>query len=81
MIQHSFPTRRSSDLCPSVAEAQAAAGGHSTHDEILLLTTHGLLHLMGFDHMEPAEKEEMFSLQRRLLETYTGRPAPKETVE
>ncbi len=68
-------------ICPTVAEAQAKAGGHSTHDEILLLTTHGLLHLMGFDHMEPAEKEEMFALQRRLLESYTGRPAPKETVE
>ncbi|WP_313813773.1 rRNA maturation RNase YbeY [Glutamicibacter sp.] len=68
-------------ICPTVAEAQAKAGGHSTHDEILLLTTHGLLHLMGFDHMEPDQKEEMFSLQRRLLESYTGRPAPKETVE
>lgn len=68
-------------ICPTVAEAQAKAGGHSTHDEILLLTTHGLLHLMGFDHMEPEEKEEMFTLQRRLLESYTGRPAPKETVE
>lgn len=68
-------------ICPSVAEAQAKAGGHSTHDEILLLTAHGLLHLMGFDHMEPAEKEEMFALQRKLLESYTGRPAPKETVE
>ncbi|WP_434921923.1 rRNA maturation RNase YbeY [Glutamicibacter sp. PAEs-4] len=68
-------------ICPSVAEAQAKAGGHSTHVEILLLTTHGLLHLMGFDHMEPAEKEEMFALQRKLLESYTGRPAPKETVE
>ena len=67
-------------ICPTVAEAQAKAGGHSTHDEILLLTTHGLLHLMGFDHMEPDEKEEMFTLQRRLLESYTGRPAPKETV-
>lgn len=68
-------------ICPAVAEAQAKAGGHSTHDEILLLSTHGLLHLMGFDHMEPAEKEEMFALQRSLLEAYTGRPAPKETVE
>jgi len=69
------------EICPTVAEAQAKAGGHSTHDEILLLTTHGLLHLMGFDHMEPDEKTEMFTLQRRLLEAYTGRPAPKETVE
>ncbi|MGO2053620.1 rRNA maturation RNase YbeY [Arthrobacter sp. MYb211] len=68
-------------ICPTVAEAQAKAGGHPVHDEILLLTTHGMLHLMGFDHDEPAEKAEMFGLQRRLLESYTGRPAPKETVE
>ena len=68
-------------ICPTVAQAQAEAGGHSTHDEILLLTTHGLLHLMGYDHMEEAEREEMFTLQRNLLESYTGRPAPKETVE
>lgn len=68
-------------ICPTIAEAQAKAGGHAVHDEILLLTTHGMLHLMGFDHEEPEEKAEMFTLQRRLLEGYTGHPAPKETVE
>ncbi|GAB3619621.1 rRNA maturation RNase YbeY [Glutamicibacter endophyticus] len=68
-------------ICPTVAEEQARRGGHSTADEILLLTTHGLLHLMGFDHDEPEEREEMFTLQRTLLEEYLGRPAPKETVQ
>ena len=36
-------------LCPQVAVAQAETAGHSPLDEMLLLTTHGLLHLLGFD--------------------------------
>jgi len=68
-------------ICPPVAAEQAQKGGHSFDDEVLLLTTHGLLHLMGFDHEEEDEKAEMFGLQRELLESYLGRPAPKETVE
>ena len=54
-------------LCPQVAETQARDAGHSTEDELLLLTTHGLLHLLGFDHAEPDEEREMFALQRDLL--------------
>jgi probable rRNA maturation factor len=54
-------------LCPQVAAVQAEAAGHSTLDEMLLLTTHGLLHLLGFDHAEPDEEKEMFALQRDLL--------------
>ena len=42
-------------LCPQVAETQAQGAGHSTLDELILLTTHGLLHLLGFDHAEPEE--------------------------
>ncbi len=64
-------------LCPSVAARQAREAGHSTEDELLLLTTHGLLHLLGFDHAEPAEEREMFELQRQLLLTFLatrGRP-------
>jgi probable rRNA maturation factor len=65
-------------LCPSVAQRQARAAGHSTQEEILLLTTHGILHLLGYDHAEPDEEKEMFGLQRRLLLTYLstrGRPS------
>lgn len=54
-------------LCPQVAETQAVAARHSTLDELILLTTHGLLHLLGFDHAEPAEEAEMFALQKELI--------------
>lgn len=54
-------------LCPAVAETQAIAAKHSTQDELILLTTHGLLHLLGFDHAEPDEEREMFGLQRELI--------------
>ncbi|HZK06103.1 MAG TPA: rRNA maturation RNase YbeY [Actinomycetaceae bacterium] len=54
-------------LCPEVAAEQARGAGHSTIEELLLLTVHGILHLLGFDHDEPEEEREMFDLQRRLL--------------
>jgi probable rRNA maturation factor len=54
-------------LCPQVAQSQAETAGHSTLDELLLLTTHGVLHLLGFDHAEPAEEKEMFGIQRDIL--------------
>ena len=54
-------------LCPQVAQVQAEAAGHSTLDELLLLTTHGVLHLLGFDHAEPEEEKEMFGIQRDIL--------------
>lgn len=58
-------------LCPQVATAQAETAGHSVMDELLLLTTHGLLHLLGFDHAEPEEEREMFGIQRDVLVGYT----------
>ena len=54
-------------LCPQVAREQAETAGHRTLDELLLLTTHGVLHLLGFDHAEPAEEKEMFGIQRDIL--------------
>ena len=57
-------------LCPQVAADQARAAGHSTIEELLLLETHGILHLLGYDHAEPEQEKEMFALQRRLLLTF-----------
>ena len=57
-------------LCPQVAVRQAEQAGHTTQEELLLLTTHGILHLLGYDHGEPDEEKEMFALQRRLLLTF-----------
>ncbi|MPZ95567.1 MAG: rRNA maturation RNase YbeY [Propionibacteriales bacterium] len=54
-------------LCPQVAAAQAETNGQSAADEVELLTVHGLLHLLGYDHAEPDEHREMFGLQARLL--------------
>ena len=54
-------------LCPEVAAKQAAGVGHSTADELHLLTVHGVLHLLGYDHAEPDEEAEMFGLQSELL--------------
>ncbi|HXD28174.1 MAG TPA: rRNA maturation RNase YbeY [Arthrobacter sp.] len=68
-------------LCPAVAQEQGAAAGHSMEEELLLLTTHGMLHLMGYDHAEPEEKEEMFGIQRELLSSFLGREAPRETMQ
>ena len=54
-------------VCPQVAAAQAVVAGHSTSNEICMLTTHGILHLLGFDHAEPDEEREMFGLQAQIL--------------
>ena len=54
-------------LCPTVAERQAQAAGHGPDDELALLLTHGILHLLGYDHAEPEEHAAMFGLQARLL--------------
>ncbi len=59
-------------LCPPFAAKQAAAGGHSLGQELALLTVHGVLHLLGYDHAEPDEEKEMFALQRRLLEEWVA---------
>lgn len=57
-------------ICPQVAQRQAKEAGHSAMDEMLLLLTHGILHLLGFDHAEPEEELEMFSLQREILASF-----------
>lgn len=57
-------------LCPVVAAQQAATAGHSTEHELGILLAHGILHLLGFDHVEPDEEAEMFRLQRSLVDQF-----------
>jgi probable rRNA maturation factor len=54
-------------LCPEFAKGQARKAGHGLADELHLLTGHGVLHLLGYDHAEPDEEREMFALQAKLL--------------
>ncbi len=54
-------------LCPEFADGQARAAGHPLEQELALLTVHGVLHLLGYDHAEPDEEREMFALQAELL--------------
>ncbi len=54
-------------LCPTIAEKQAELANHSAQSEIELLTTHGILHLLGYDHAIPNEERVMFKLQDDLL--------------
>ncbi|MBL3698097.1 rRNA maturation RNase YbeY [Leucobacter luti] len=60
-------------ICPQVAEVQAEAAGHDLGQEMSVLLTHGMLHLLGFDHATPEEEAEMFGLQRDLLLSFAMR--------
>ena len=52
------------------AKEQAKEYGHTLKRELCFLTTHGFLHLMGYDHMKKEDEEVMFSLQDEILEKY-----------
>ena len=54
-------------ICPEVAQRQAVQAGHDERLEVGVLLTHGILHLLGYDHAEPAEKKVMFDLNDRLV--------------
>jgi probable rRNA maturation factor len=57
-------------LCPAVARTQAAAAGHSPEAELALLCTHGILHLLGYDHGGADDEQEMFRLQAQLVNAW-----------
>jgi probable rRNA maturation factor len=57
-------------LCPENARRGARTAGHPLAEELHLLTVHGVLHLLGYDHAEPDEEREMFALQADLLRSW-----------
>jgi probable rRNA maturation factor len=57
-------------ISPVVAAAQAKAQGHSIEHEIYILVTHGLLHIIGYDHAEKAEEKIMFDLQEKIVKDW-----------
>ncbi len=67
-------------ICPQVAAEQATKNGHSAEHELHLLCTHGILHLLGYDHAEPDEEKQMFDLQRDLLRSWQDKSAGSEPV-
>jgi len=62
-------------ICPDVAAANAPGHAGSFDDEIALLVVHGILHLLGMDHADPAEQAAMQARERELLEQFHGVPA------
>lgn len=59
-------------LCPAYVRAQATEHGRSLDDELAMLTVHGLLHLLGMDHDEPAAQRAMFGLTDDLLASFAA---------
>jgi probable rRNA maturation factor len=68
-------------LCPQVAAAQAKKAGHSAQAEMELLTVHGVLHLLGYDHADAEEEAEMFGLQSQLLAGWRAEMINSGTAE
>ena len=60
-------------ISPVVAAAQALTQGHSTEHEIYILATHGLLHIIGYDHAEKADEKIMFELQEKIVSDWEKR--------
>ena len=60
-------------ISPVVAAAQALQQGHSTEHEIYILATHGLLHIIGYDHADTADEKIMFDLQEKIVSDWEKR--------
>ena len=58
-------------ICPDVARKQGETAGHGMEQELRILLVHGILHLLGFDHLEPEEEAEMFALQGKIVKDWS----------
>ena len=68
-------------IAPDIAQKQAPDYGLTFADELSLLTTHGLLHLCGYDHMDDSEAQIMEQRETELLSEFWGRPFKRSSVE
>jgi probable rRNA maturation factor len=59
-------------ISPAVAAQQAASAGHSVEQEMYILATHGLLHILGYDHADPDEEKVMFALQKKIVKEWAA---------
>jgi probable rRNA maturation factor len=59
-------------LCPAVTARQAREHDRSPDAEAEYLLVHGLLHLLGYDHAEPEERAEMFSVTDTIIAAWAG---------
>ena len=57
-------------ICPTVAVRQAMTAGHSSNHEFFILSVHGLLHILGYDHANPEDEKVMFTLQEQLVKEW-----------
>lgn len=57
-------------ISPRFAAEQAKEAGHSFEHEVYILATHGLLHIIGYDHAEPEEERAMFALQEKIVDDW-----------
>lgn len=67
-------------ICPQVVLKEAAEQGKTAEQHFAHLTMHGTLHLMGYDHIEETEAEEMEALEIRLMQA-AGYPNPYQEDE
>lgn len=59
-------------IAPLVAAAQAATAGHSSEHEVYILASHGLLHILGYDHADRDEEKVMFELQELIVKKWAA---------
>jgi probable rRNA maturation factor len=59
-------------ICADEAENNAQETGHTLDKEVCFLLVHGILHLVGHDHMKTSEKKRMFTEQRKLMRFFSG---------
>ncbi len=68
-------------ISPSDAAFNAMESGSDLAKEICFLVIHGILHLVGHDHMKAGEKRRMFSEQKKLMRVFAGGRSGKPTWE